>query len=73
MCGTYHDVAIGSSESKTIHAGPFLAVWPRLLARRNFQTPFVERNVLVGVLEIIVGEDKAAFQHQCSLDHTGDT
>lgn len=73
MLDTHYDVAVGSSEPETIHAGPFLAKWPRLLARRDFQAPFIERNLLIGILEVVVGENKAAFKHQCSLDHTSDT
>ena len=70
---TYYDVPIGSSEAEAIHAGPFLAKWPRLLPRRNFQAPFFERDLLIWILEVVVWEDEAAFKHQRGLDHTSDT
>ena len=73
MLDTHDDVAVGSSEPETVDAGPLLAKWPRLLARRNFQAPFIERNLLIRILKVVVGENKAAFKHQCGLDHTSDT
>jgi hypothetical protein len=50
--GTYHDMAVGATKTKTIDAGPALTKRPRLLADWNFQTPFIEGNLLVWLLEI---------------------
>jgi len=58
---TYHDVSICSSETEAIDAGPPLAKRPRLLASSDLQAPFIEWYVLVGMLEIVVRKDKAAF------------
>jgi hypothetical protein len=52
--GAYHNVSVGSSETKAIDTCPTLADRPRLLASGDFQTPLVEGYVLVRILEVVV-------------------
>jgi hypothetical protein len=44
-----------------------------LLARSDFDAPLIEGDVLIGLLEVVIGQDETAFEHQGSLDYTSDT
>lgn len=66
-------MSVGSSKTKAIDTCPKLAEWPRLLASSNFQSPLVERDVLVRVFEVVVRQNKATFEHQSSFDDTSNT
>jgi hypothetical protein len=61
---------VGTSKPKAVYTRPAFAKWPGLLTNRNFEAPFLERDVLVGVLEVVIWKYEAAFQHQRGLDYT---
>lgn len=66
-------MSVGSSETEAIDACPTLTNRPGLLTSGNLQAPFVERNFLIGVFEIVVRENEATFQHQSGFDHARNT
>ena len=70
---THHNMTVGPSKTESIDTRPTFTDRPRLLASGHLQAPLFERDVLVGISEVIVWQNKASFQHQGGLDHTGDT
>jgi hypothetical protein len=47
-------MSIGTAEPKSVHARPLFPKWPRLLSDGHLDSPLVEWNLLIWLLEIVI-------------------